>query len=306
MEKPEYPIAVAARRSSVSSHTIRAWEKRYGAIVPTRSGTQRRLYSDADIERITLLRHATLAGHTISSIAKLSNAALLPLAAEGRNSAPRATPGDAMLAAAWDAVVALDAGALDRLLRNAAMKVGRGALTKNVLVPLIEKVGAAWQDGTLRVVHEHLATSVIRTFLGAVVQAHSLTSNAPVLVATTLPGQHHELGALIAGSIATDHGWRVVYLGTCLPPEEIAAAAQQSNADALALSFVYPADDSGLAAQLQILRQLVPELPILVGGRSVHGYAAELKNIDETVCQDVAEIATALDEVRATRHRDRR
>ena len=66
-----YPIKVAVRRTGLTSHAIRVWEKRYSAVTPVRTPTNRRLYSEADIERLHLLRRATLAGHSIGQIAGL-------------------------------------------------------------------------------------------------------------------------------------------------------------------------------------------------------------------------------------------
>ena len=69
---PEYSIKVVARRTGLSPHVIRAWERRYGAVEPERSATGRRLYSDTEIERLQALERATRAGHSIGQIAQLS------------------------------------------------------------------------------------------------------------------------------------------------------------------------------------------------------------------------------------------
>ena len=45
-------IKVVARRTGLSAHVIRIWEKRYGAVEPERTETKRRLYSDEQIERL--------------------------------------------------------------------------------------------------------------------------------------------------------------------------------------------------------------------------------------------------------------
>src|SRR5205814_6101 len=66
-----HSIQSVARRTGLSAHVIRVWEKRYGAVKPSRTGTNRRLYSDEEIERLQLLRLATEAGHSIGNIAAL-------------------------------------------------------------------------------------------------------------------------------------------------------------------------------------------------------------------------------------------
>jgi DNA-binding transcriptional MerR regulator len=68
-----YNIQMAAKISGLSAHTIRAWEKRYQAIVPDRSDTGRRQYSDANVDRLTLLAKLTQIGNSIGQIANLSD-----------------------------------------------------------------------------------------------------------------------------------------------------------------------------------------------------------------------------------------
>ncbi|MEK0450738.1 MAG: hypothetical protein RL088_3006 [Verrucomicrobiota bacterium] len=298
-----FPIAIAARRSGLSQHVIRAWEKRYGAIQPGRSGTKRRLYSDDEIERLQLLRRATQSGHSIGNIASLSTDDLRVLAVTDtgtRDSAPPDTA-DSLREASLEAIERLDGAGLEHILQSGLATLGRGPLMQRVIVPIIAEVGDKWEQGILRVAHEHCATSVIRTLLGNFVHAHSATSNAPVLVVTTPPGQLHELGALIAAATATDRGWKVLYLGPSLPAEEVAGAFAVSKADALALSIIYPADDPALPGHLRSIRKLLPNSPIIAGGRSAHAYSAALSEIGATVCGSIPEIVRALDAVRATR-----
>ena len=77
---------MVVRETGLSAHVLRVWEKRYGAVVPQRTATHRRVYSDADIHRLKLLRQATLLGHPIGSVASLSDQSLETLikAAAGR------------------------------------------------------------------------------------------------------------------------------------------------------------------------------------------------------------------------------
>lgn len=63
---------MASRLSGVGVHTIRAWEKRYSAIVPLRSSTGRRKYSKENIEKLKLLSDLSILGNNIGSMAHLS------------------------------------------------------------------------------------------------------------------------------------------------------------------------------------------------------------------------------------------
>ena len=93
MVAAHHSIKTASRMTGLSAHLIRIWEKRYGAVAPKRTATNRRLYSDDEIERLNLLRLATAAGHSIGNIAKLPLARLKSLVAKAELSGRRRTSG---------------------------------------------------------------------------------------------------------------------------------------------------------------------------------------------------------------------
>ena len=68
-----HPIKVVAKKTGLSPHLIRVWERRYGAVTPERSDTQRRMYSEREIERLKVLQMLTEAGHSIGNIATLGS-----------------------------------------------------------------------------------------------------------------------------------------------------------------------------------------------------------------------------------------
>ena len=83
-----FPIKIVAQRTGLSVHAIRVWEKRYQIVTPFRTETNRRLYSEEDIERLRLLNLATKSGYSISSVADLDHKALRDLLGRGGVDAP--------------------------------------------------------------------------------------------------------------------------------------------------------------------------------------------------------------------------
>ncbi len=71
-----YTIRYVSQRTGLTPHVIRAWEKRYDAVVPKRSPKNRRLYSEEDVQRLLLLKSMTDAGHNISQVAQLTEGEL--------------------------------------------------------------------------------------------------------------------------------------------------------------------------------------------------------------------------------------
>jgi methylmalonyl-CoA mutase cobalamin-binding subunit len=144
-----------------------------------------------------------------------------------------------------------------------------------------------------------MASSVVRSFLGGLRGAYHPEISAPHVVVTTPARQRHELGALLAAATAAGEGWQVTYLGPDLPPEEIAAAAVQKGARAVALSLTYPPDDPILVDDLRRLRRLLgPRTALIVGGRACAAYNAVLQEIG---CVRVEDLAGLRDELQILR-----
>ena len=278
MGERRHPIKVVVRRTGLSADVLRAWERRYHVIEPDRSTSGRRLYSDEDIERLRLLRLATLAGRSIGGVSRLSTAELQHLVRDDEAEATRVPsveppPADpevaALLAQARRAVEDLDAAALEQALARAAVTLGAGRLLDGVLGPLLIDIGEGWAAGRLSVAHEHVASAVMRQVLGGLLRAAPADNGLPLGVFGTPPGERHELGALMAAATAAAAGWRVVYLGADLPLDDLVTAVRRHRARMLALSVVSTERSAALTRELASLRALLPaDAALVVGGRA--------------------------------------
>ena len=307
-------MPIVARRSGLSSHVIRAWERRHNAIEPARTPTNRRLYSDNDIERLQKLHRATRLGHSISQIAHFSadeldtliaadtphpkqTQGILPAVSTQSSppTRPQQDPADC-IKNALTAVRNLDAKTLEEQLFRAEIDMGRNKLLLQVIEPLMQQIGTLWSEGSLRIADEHMATSVIRSFLGTLQNSAPSAANSPLVVITTPAGQWHEIGALLASLTATAAGWRVIYLGPNLPAEEIAGVALQHQAQAVALSIIYYSEgDHQLGAELSKLRRALGDTAhILLGGRAAQQHSSDLKTVNAELLPDLSAFSTRL------------
>jgi len=73
---PRYRIGAVCRLTGISQHVLRVWEKRYAVVKPERSETDRRLYKESDVTRLSLLKALVDRGQAIGSIANLDNVEL--------------------------------------------------------------------------------------------------------------------------------------------------------------------------------------------------------------------------------------
>jgi DNA-binding transcriptional MerR regulator/methylmalonyl-CoA mutase cobalamin-binding subunit len=318
MPDVRYSIKVASERSGVSSHLIRMWEKRYGALSPDRTETNRRLYSDENVERLSMLHSCTQAGHRIGNVATLPTDTLRQLSQEsaGRTAEDDgATPPEALSAAAqtlppevveaFKAVENMDVDALQRSLEKASLALGyQGMLTK-IVVPLMQNIGRLWCEGELTGAYEHFASSALRTYLLGQVQSYAASRSSPAIITVTPAGQLHEFGAVITAAAAGSAGWHVIHLGSSLPAAEIAGAAIRAEARLVALSLVHPPDDADLPAQLRMLRRLLPSrVGIVAGGRACESYREALTEIQAEVVTDIDQFYETLSANRRRRLAD--
>jgi len=285
-------MGVVTQRTGLTSHVLRAWERRYGAVEPGRSEGGHRLYSDADIERLRLLHELTLHGHQIGGIATLPDGELRELLREDRRDevtvpGPDGAAADRerelarrLLDEAYGAVESLDTEGLDALLRRAALVLNTSAFLGELLVPLMTRIGEAWSAGKLRPSHEHAASAVAARVTGWMMDVFEPVESAPSIVVGTPAGHRHELGALAAAVVAASEGWRVHYLGPDLPAADVALAAHRCGARAVALSLVYPGSDARVDEELRRLRRELPAgIPVLVGGAAAGSYGPTLEEI---------------------------
>jgi MerR family transcriptional regulator, light-induced transcriptional regulator len=272
---PRHPIRVVSRRTGLTPAVLRAWEKRYGVVVPERSQGGQRLYSDDDVRKLSLLRRAVDEGRAISQVAGLTSEELEGLVKEdeaerlgGPASAPfYSSTVEEILALAEKAVSDLDPHRLERLLMRSAMSLPVVTVLDEVLTPLLSSIGRSWREGRLGPGHEHLATVQIRRFLEWLLGTIGRTDSAPVMVTATAAGERHELGALMSAVSGAAEGWRTVFLGPDLPAEEIALAALRLGAQVVGLSSVDPRAAEILPGELRGLRNRLPStVRVFVGG----------------------------------------
>lgn len=292
-DTPLHPIGVVARRTGISLHVLRAWERRYGVVRPERTAGGQRLYSDADITRLRLLRQVTEAGRNISQVAALPSAELERLATtdlrgEVVPAYPNGTGG--YLERCLAAAERLDGEAIYATLMRAVVSLRPAEFLDEVLMPLLLEVGERWHRGELTPAHEHVASMAARRVVSWLIDAYEAPAGAPVALVSTVSGELHEFGALMVTILALDSGWRVLYMGTSLPAAEVVRAALSAGASLVALSIVNrPADapDDRVVEEIgKVCAALPATVQVVVGGAGAVARHAQLEAAGAVVLSD--------------------
>jgi len=298
-----HPIGVASERTGLSLDVLRVWERRYGAVAPTRAAGGQRLYSDADLERLRLLRLATLAGRGIGQVASLAAEELAELVRGDETARRRTAPREPMAAAPAEDDIqralaftrALDGLALEGLLRRSVAVLGMAVFLDALAEPLLRRIDEEREAGRLSTAQERLATLTVRRLLDGAVLSLGVPSGASHLLVATPAGERRELEALLVAAAAAVEGWRVTYLGPDLSADEIAGAAASTAAQAVGVSVSHTVRRESLMDELRRLRAALPPIvPLLVGGVGAHGLATELESAGIHVIEDLAHVRAAL------------
>jgi len=273
-----YPIRAVSKLTGLGIDTLRAWERRHGAVAPIRDD-RGRMYTEVDIARLRLLRGAVEQGHSIGRLAGLTDAELRRLAATADANAAsavvptRRTPLDT--AALTAALQKYDATGIDQQISRLAAVLPPLELLRDVLMPVLAQVGDDWHRGPARIAHEHLMSSTMRNILGSFLRLYARPEVSTRLLFATLAGERHEIGTLGAAMLAASCGLGVAYLGPDLPAREIVESVRPAGVQVLVLGLTATSAAKAKARELRtIVRDLPKEVELWAGGRGAVRYTA--------------------------------
>ncbi len=270
-------ITAVERDTGINKETLRVWERRYGFPAPLRDAAGERLYPPDQVQRLRLLRRLLDAGHRPGRVVAASEDALTALlqSVEPASTPALLSPADALpspeLQACVDLLRGHDVEGLRRALSQALLRRGLADCVMHVYAPLTVAVGELWMRGDLQIFEEHIFSEMLQLVLRQAIQAlpTASASQGPRVLLTTLPGEAHALGLLMAESLLSLEGAACLSLGVQTPLAQMPAAVRAHRADVIALSFsgylTARAVHEGLA---ELREQLPPEVEIWAGGSS--------------------------------------
>ena len=254
-------IAAVERETGLSKDTLRVWERRYGFPKPARDAHGERAYPLEQVQQLRRIRRLIDQGARPGRIFALGVDAL-ELQARGMTE-----PATGERAAELDLLRANRIAELRTSLEQAALRGGLYEFVTGTAAPLTTQVGEAWARGELQVFEEHLFSEQLQAVLRGAIARLAGAGSVPKVLLSTLPGEQHGLGLLMAQAVLALEGAECVSLGTQTPVRELADAVRAERAQILALSASgsYPAGQlkEGVA---QLRAALPAEVELWCGG----------------------------------------
>jgi DNA-binding transcriptional MerR regulator len=210
-----YSIKDLEQLSGIKAHTIRIWEQRYGIILPQRTDTNIRYYSDEDLKRILNIALLNNSGYKISRIAKMKDEELRREVLQLTESTPAIA---SQLNALIICMVELDEQRFEKILSANILKFGFEKAMVTIIFPFLERVGAMWMTGSINPAHEHFMSNLVRQKIIVAIDGQSLTNTGDECYMLFCPeGEFHEIGLLFMNYLLRARQKRVVYLGASVP-----------------------------------------------------------------------------------------
>lgn len=256
--------------TGLSKQVLHAWERRYGVVQPGRAADGARLYSDAEVHHLQLLKRCIDGGSRIGNLVSCDLRELKHIALDGN-------PGTNI--AVEDILAAIrkfDPALIEDRLSVHFAGLGPVRFAEKVVLPLMTKIGSMWESGNSAVEAEHYVTAIVRTLLG---QGLRLTQNfdtRTLIIFATPEGELHELGALSAAILAQSFGIRALYLGAQLPVESVIRVAADMSADVVCLSSTCLPKSELETCVTEITAGLGSGVELWLGGQAFEGLREDL------------------------------
>ena len=284
-EAARFRIGELSYRVGVSPDALRAWEKRYRLLRPSRSKGGYRLYTERDEWRVRLMQQQLWSG--LSAAQAAQQVARIERESNLRDESIE-TPSELgqQLASSLEA---FDEDRAHELLDRLFGLHGLERAIRDALMPYLRQLGERWARRQASIAQEHFASRLIEGRLLALARGWNKGPGRRAVLACP-PGEQHTLPLVSFGLILRSRGWRNIYLGGETPPNTVRMAADTIAADVVVLSAVSP---DRLAPIARDIRALADRRPlVLAGAGATSELAAELDV--ERVQDDPATAAEAL------------
>jgi len=278
---PIYNIKAVTQATGLSAATLRAWERRYGALRPGRSASGYRLYSERDIALLRWLKSRVDHGMAISQAIALWQ----QQSAEGRrasivaeNLREESRPD---LSAARSALVSalqnFDESAADRVLGEAFAAFGVEMVGERVIAPTMAQIGEHWHRGDTSAASEHFASNYLRRKIEAIINAGARREEGPLIVLGCAPNDWHELGLLLVYLFLQRRGHNVLYLGQNVPVAQFVEEMRRLAPAAVLISATTAESVAGLIEMAEAVKGMDAPRPVFGYGGSAFNARPELR-----------------------------
>ncbi|SHE47162.1 DNA-binding transcriptional regulator, MerR family [Mariniphaga anaerophila] len=274
MKDKGYSIKDLENLSGVKAHTIRIWEKRYNLLVPERTDTNIRFYSDEDLRRMLNVSLLVRNGYKISKVAAWDDEKINEAVLE--SSKHRTSESDYIDRLILD-MVKFDNRSFYRLTTEILNTFSFEDAVTKVFFEFFVRVGIYWQVGSVFPAQEHYVTNIFRQKLIAETDKLRVANTKNASILFFLPeNELHEMSLLFYSYLAQKMGYHVIYLGQFVPWADLEKIQQQVKVDFIFTAFINSVPKEELNNYLIALKELFSTQKLFVTGWQLQVHQPDL------------------------------
>ena len=215
----KYTIDQYSKITDIPKISLRTWENRYRYLVPERTSSNIRIYSDELLVRGLNTRFLLENGYKISKVSAMSDDEVLSSINSLKNSKNENTKINYYLSNFIITAINFDEHKFNRLFDKALKEFEFIKFYKIIILPLLQKIGLLWLTNQMSPSQEHFLSELIKQKMYALINELSII-NKPSKEKWLLflpENEFHEIGLIFAKYILLSRGYEVIYLGDNLP-----------------------------------------------------------------------------------------
>ena len=272
----EYKIKDIEILTGIKAHTIRIWEKRYGMLIPERTDTQIRTYSDADLSFLLNVSLLNKNGVKISKIATMETSAIHALVSEIRLSPAIDNAEEKLILA----LLELDEELFRNTLNDLIHQKGLELTFSEHLIPFLDRIGVMWLVNSISAAQEHFISNLIRQKVVSEIDKLGIPDKSATSALLFLPEHDwHELGLLFYQYLLRSKGYYTYYLGQSLPYDSLIDCIQRLKPSVVLSSWLTAVDQNFITNYFKQLKTDAPGVELMAGGAQIHVHSAALSGL---------------------------
>lgn len=260
----KYSIKDVETLSGVKAHTLRIWEQRYKIVVPKRTETNIRYYTD---EQLRLILNIALLNKQGIKISKLADLEPLDIEQKVGEMQISDSPFEYYINLMISSMIILDHEGFSEAVSKALDVYSFEKFCSDIVFPFLKKIGVLWLSGGINPAQEHFASNILkRKVIIEIDKLNKFKEDGKEFLLFLPEGEFHELSLLISEYIILNNGHNTHYFGSSLPVSDLKEVLQLVSADYIFCVMLVNKEISEIQSQIETISKLAGNSKVMIAG----------------------------------------
>ena len=262
----QYSIDQFSQITGIPKISLRTWENRYDFLIPNRTKTNIRVYSDEMLVKGINTQFLLSNKFKISQVSKMTDNELVSQVNLIGDSDDLGVKGTFYINKFLETAINFDEYSFHKTFDKGSSDMGIVPFYDKVLLPLLQRVGLLWLVSKISPSQEHFLSELIKQKLSALTDAVKIKKKPKkdTWLLFLPEREFNEIGLLFTKYLLIQNGYHVIYLGDNLPLECLAEVAQKQKAKNLLFFSISNVSLSGIKENISQCKTYFPQSKIHV------------------------------------------